>query len=215
MIEFKAFRNCSKPYLNNSKYESGYVYISNPDSFILLSAPHGVKQTRLGKSKFSEIGSARLAITLSQLNNTNLIIKTKHMFDDANFDIKCGYRTKISNEIKKNNIKYLFDIHGLASYRDCDINLGISLGNNIKTNEPLFEKMLNIFKEYGFKVNIDQPFAGIYPTISSTFAKKFNIWTIQVEVNCKITNDFKNTKKLNMLIESLSKCIKLCKEALI
>ena len=210
-IDFKTFKEYSKGYLNNSKYKSGYAFISSPKSPILISAPHGVWQTRLGKGKYPEIGSARLAIALSKKNECNLIIKTKHLFDDANFDINCGYRRKISNIIKKNNIKYLFDIHGLSSSRDCDINLGICLGQTIKTNEKLFEDMLSCFNQYGFKVNIDQPFYGKYHTIASTFAKKFNIWTIQIEVNCGITNYGKNIKRLNELIECLSKCIELCK----
>ncbi len=196
--------------MENPVYKDGFAYIENSDSNILLSAPHGVVQTRLGRQKFPEKGSARLAVILSQINKTNLIIKTQNMFDDVNFDDNSNYKDKISKEIEKEKVKYIFDIHGLAAKRNCDINLGINFGDNIKSNKNLYEEILKILQNAGFKVNIDNPFCGRYPSISATFAKKYNIWTIQIEVNCAITNKLEHIEKLNKLIETLSQCIQLC-----
>ena len=66
----------------------------------------------------------------------------------------------------------------------------------------LHEKLI----ENDFKVSIDQPFMGGSRTISGTMINKFNnIWTIQIEINCAITNRKENfdlnIKLLNTLID--------------
>ena len=59
-----------------------HVFLEGKNS-IVLSAPHGVSQVRLGKYKCSEIGSLATAIYLKSNTNCNLIAKTKNNFDDA------------------------------------------------------------------------------------------------------------------------------------
>ena len=166
----------------------------------LLSAPHCVSQNRLGRLKYSEEGSAKVAICISEKTNSSLIIKTENLFDDANFDLVNPYRQKIFKIIKKHNIKYLIDFHGMSSKRECDINLGTNFGQNIKADEKLFNVFYNELINAGFSVSIDNPFAAPFPTISASVAKEFNIWALQVEINCSITDDLNSIVKLNKLI---------------
>ena len=105
MISFNKFKNLTAPYINNENFPKGHMTIENKNSHVLISAPHGVSQTRLGMPKVAEIGSARLAVALAEICKTNLIIKTKNMFDDANFDEKSAYKNDIKNLIKKNILK--------------------------------------------------------------------------------------------------------------
>lgn len=209
-INYKDFVKISKNYLNNSQFTCGFAVERNFDSKVLLSSPHGVVQTRLGKSKGAEIGSARLALVLRNLTQSNLIIKTKNIFDDVNFDIRSSYKDEIVYLTKQYGIKYLIDFHGLPSNAKCDINLGINFGNNIKNNVTLYDTLIDKLEKGGFKVNIDNPFCGRYPSISATFAQDFNLWSIQFEVNCAITNDPENINKLNRLIHILKEFIELC-----
>lgn len=174
------------------------------NSNVLISAPHGVSQIRLGKYKHAELGTIPTAVSLAKATNSSIIIKTANNNDDANFNEICPYRTDIESAIKANNIKYLIDVHGLAKKRPCDINLGINFGQNIKPNESLFFKLKEALEANNFSVSIDEPFCGGPQTIAGSFAKKCKIWTIQIEINCKITNEPQNIQKYNQLLTVLA-----------
>ena len=203
-LSFNKFNKIRNSLLNKHK-DKDHIVIKGLNN-ILISAPHGVSQVRLGKYKAPEIGSLSTAIYLQQQTNCFLIAKTQNNYDDANFDEDSLYKKTISSLIHKNDIKYILDFHGLAAHRDCDINLGTHLGQNIKNNPQLLNSLHEKLIENDFKVSIDQPFMGGSRTISGTMINKFNnIWTIQIEINCAITNRKENfdlnIKLLNTLID--------------
>ena len=182
--------------------------VINGNNNILLSAPHGVSQIRLGKYKSREIGSLATALHLKNNSNCYLIAKTKNNNDDANFDEISQYKSSIEKLIKTNDIKYLIDLHGLSSNRDCDINLGIHLGKNIETNISVFNWLNNQLTNNGFLVKIDEPFMAGIRTISGYFKNKHpNIWTLQIEINCSITNKKENFSKFKTLLNILTEWI--------
>ena len=197
---FNEFHKIRKDLLKDC--ESDYVYFET-NSSVLVSAPHGVSQVRLGKFKVAEIGTIPVAKMLASALKTNLIIKTKNNDDDANFTLDCDYRTRIENAVKTQKIKYLIDFHGMAKHRPFDINLGINFGNNIKQDEKMFSSLKNALENAGLNVSIDEPFCAGPTTIAGSFAKNFNIWTIQIEINCAITNETKNIEKCNNLVHAL------------
>ena len=170
---------------------------------MLISAPHGVPQTRLGKLKVAEIGTIPVATLFAQNTNSNLLIKTKNSHDDANYDTDCEYRKALENIIKNQKIKYLIDIHGLAKFRPFDINLGSNFEQNTKQNPKLLISLKNALESAGFSVSIDEPFCAGPQTIAGFFAKQYGIWSIQIEINCDITNNPKNIDKCNQLINTL------------
>ena len=168
---------------------------------VLLSAPHGVNQVRLGREKFKEIGSLATALYLHKKTKAHLIAKTKNNSDDANFDNDCKYRKTLSKLIEKKEIKYLIDIHGLAKRRECDVNLGIHLGKNIQTKTSAFEKLKEMLTTDGFSVSIDQPFMAGSQTIAGGMKDKFSyLWTIQIEINIAITNEKENFEKYSRIL---------------
>ena len=132
-LSFNKLHNDRKKFIAINKNKDHILLIGTGN--ILISAPHGVSQVRLGKYKHSEIGSLTTALYLQNECNYPLIAKTKNNNDDANFDINSKYKDSIKKLIQENNIKYLIDLHGLASHRDCDINLGTHIGKNI-ANSP-------------------------------------------------------------------------------
>lgn len=198
---FKTFTRLRKDLLAEHQ-DSDYVFFQTNSSF-LVSAPHGVPQVRLGKLKVAEIGTIPTAMLFAQHTNSNLLIKTQNNDDDANFDDDCLYRQKLAEIIKTQHIKYLVDIHGLAKFRPYDINLGSNFGQNTKPNQKLFDSLKSALEAAGFTVSIDEPFCAGPRTIAGAFAKNFGIWTIQIEINCDITNNPKNTDKCNKLINTL------------
>ena len=81
---------------------------------------------------------------------------------------------KISfNEFRNSSVNYLNSKHFKKGYTTIINN---SLINN------------------GFVVNIDNPSCGRHPTISADFVRRHNIFTLQIEINCAITNNYKNIK---------------------
>ena len=172
---------------------------------VLVSAPHGVEQVRLGKHKVKEIGSIATALFLQNNTNSYLIAKTKNNFDDANFDEESPYKKSLLKCVEKNDIKYVIDIHGLAEKREMDINFGTNLGRNIQTNEQAFEKLYRTLIENNFIVSIDQPFMGGGKTISNFIKQtKQDVFSLQIEINCAITNKQENFDKYQSLLKILT-----------
>lgn len=169
---------------------------------VMLSAPHGVSQVRLGKFKYSEIGSLTTALYLQSQTGNALIAKTKNNNDDANFDVICPYRRTLKDCIAANKIEYLLDFHGLASERGVDINFGTHLGQNIENNPALLKSLCDALRQNGFSISIDQPFMAGSQTISGAMKKEFpNLWTVQIEINYAITNKIENAGRYECLLD--------------
>ena len=201
-INFEKLHKKRKRFLDENK-NMDHVLKKGQKS-VLISAPHGVMQYRLGKRKFKEIGSLSTALYLQERTNSFLIAKTKCNFDDANYDENCAYRKTMQKIIAQNNIKYLIDIHGLAEKRKCDVNLGIHLGENIQSNPKAFDLLNSELVKNGFVVLIDQPFMAGSRTISGSMKDKYpRLWTIQIEINCGITNKPENFEKYKRLLTIL------------
>ena len=204
MFSYNNFVKNRKKFLKENSNED-FVYFDN-DSKILLSAPHGVPQTRLGKKQHEEPGSLAFALELYKRLNCNFIAKTKNNFDDVNFDQHSPYKTQIARELEKTQIGHIIDFHGLSSKRDMDVNFGINFGNNIKRDEKLFDKLLRAVKKAGFVCSIDNPFCGNPATIAGTFNDR--AWTIQIELNSKITNNPQARERLSKLLDIFEKWLK-------
>lgn len=201
-ISFAKINNDRKNFMGKNQQFDHVVVDGN--NKVLLSSPHGVSQVRLGKLKYKEVGSLATALYLQKETNSFLIVKTKNNNDDANFDEKSEYKDTIYSLIETKDIKYLIDIHGLAAKRDCDINLGVCLGKNIENNIRAFDSLYKSLQKQGFIVSIDQPFMAGVHTISSSVKHRYpNLWTLQIEINCKITNNASNIIKYNKLLRTL------------
>lgn len=171
---------------------------------ILISAPHGVEQTRNGKSKVYEPGSVTTGLYLQKQTGSFFIAKTKNNNDDANYDEQSSYKDSIKDLIRADKIKYIIDLHGLAETRECEINLGISGGKNVSNNIELFNDLSTSLMASGFNVFIDEPFSGGDKTISGSLKNEFcDIWTIQIEIRCDITNKKENFEHYKTLLKVL------------
>lgn len=114
----------------------------------------------------------------------------------------------MSEIIEKNNIKFLLDIHGLGANRACDVNLGTHLGDNIEVDPSLLCALSNKLNGE-FDICIDQPFMANSNTISSYAKKHFpTLWSLQIEINCAITNKKENFDKFEKLLITLLEWMK-------
>ncbi len=207
MISFKKLHYDRKHFLIQNR-DKDFVLLEGSNK-ILISAPHGVPQTRLGKIKLQEPGSLATALNLKSRSNCFFIAKTQNNFDDANFDENSAYKDAIKNLIRQKKIKYIVDIHCLAKNRPCDVNLGIGLGRNVAENLDLFNHLEKSLASKGFKTSIDAPFMGGFATIAGSMKNCFpKLWTVQIEINCSITNSASKIDKWNTLIDLLLDFIK-------
>lgn len=207
MLNYSKFIKQRQRFLKENK-DIDFVYEDN-NSNILISAPHGVPQTRLGKAKHEEPGSLSFAIELKNRTQTNFIAKTSNNFDDVNFDAHSPYKTQIKREIEKGKIKYIIDFHGLAKKQEMDVNLGINFGENIHKNPSVFYDLKRKLEEENFEVTVDTPYCANIQTIAGTFGKK--IWAIQVEINSRITNVPYEKERLSILLQTFENWIKTLK----
>ena len=205
-VSYKKKVKLRKSFLQKYNNED-FACLAN-NSKVLISVPHAVSQVRLGRFKVAEIGTLPIGLLLAEDVGANLIVKTKNNNDDANFDEKSAYRDKIKHLISACGVNYIFDIHGMKRSRECDVNLGVNLGNNIKTDEKLFCAIEEELIRAGFSVQIDVPFMAKERTISGFFAREYGVFALQIEVNCGLTNQSCNNQKVNLLVEVLSNVIK-------
>ena len=189
--------------------DKDHVIVDNPNSKVVLSAPHGVSQIRLGRHKSREIGSIATALYLQEQIGCSLIAKTKSNNDDANFDEKSSYKRDLAKLIKKNNIRFLIDIHGLSRKREMDVNIGIHLGHHITSNEKYFDGLYKLLLKNAFSVTIDAPFMAGGNTISNSMKKEFdNLFALQLEINSRISNIRANFAQYSLLLKVLVDWIK-------
>lgn len=176
---------------------------------IILSAPHCVLHTREKCVRPRETKTGVLVKTLSKKCDINGIYKIKNEDNDANWDKVCEYKRELVKIVRKDKIKALIDLHGMAAWRNEDICIGTNFGKNICGHEDILQEMIKIFNRFGFKnVSIDIPFSAQYPYCVSTYvAKKCQIPTFQIEINLKyrsgIYKEFKMYSKLESALEEI------------
>ena len=209
-FNFSQFISHRRDFLKENSHKS--FAIQSGHGGVMLSAPHGVSQVRLGRRKFEEPGSLSFMLEVAKRTGAPFIAKTRNCDDDANFDENCEYKNELKKFVQTNQIKFLLDFHGLSKKRDVDINFGTHLGQNVKSNESLFEELNKKLQDASFMTTIDNPFWGGAQTISGSLAEQTKIWTLQVEINCKYTNYKENVSELEKLLKIFEEFVSVLNE---
>lgn len=184
---------------------------------IILSAPHSVLHKRKGSIRPRETRTGLIVNNLSKKCKTYGIYKKKAELNDANWDRKCNYKKYLRELIKKEKIKALIDVHGMAKWREQDICIGINGGKNIQGNYKVLNSIIKIFNSYGFNnVTIDNPFGAVYKyCVSNYISRKCKIPCFQIEINLKYRSaKYKEYKDYNKLLETFEKVIQTLDEEL-
>lgn len=179
---------------------------------IILSAAHNVLHMREKSIRPRETKTGVIAKNLSKKCKTYCIYKTKNEFNDANWDSKCDYKTKLINIIKKERIKAVIDFHGMAAHREQDVCIGINSGKNIIGYENIVDDIVAIFCKYGFSnTTVDKPFSAKHEyCISNYVARKCMIPAFQIEINLKYrSSKYKEYSKYNNLIDAIEEVVNL------
>ena len=175
---------------------------------IIFSAPHTYSHLRKGKIKIAEKGTGALALYLHENNNVHCIIKTAQNDDDPNFNEFSPFKNALSEYIKQNSIKYIFDLHELKPNRPTEINPVIDKGKLILGYEKLYLTIKQIFISNHLKTTEDFPFCGDNPnTVSRFINKKNQIFSLPIEINSRLLYPEIPCNKIDLILKVFSNII--------
>lgn len=105
----------------------GFVSGTTP---VLLSAPHSVFHTRQGEPKEEEEYTAALASLVARLTDACALYTRRRSPTDPNWDRDVPYKTRLRQVAVENEVRFVFDIHGIAPDRSFGIALGTMEGRS-------------------------------------------------------------------------------------
>lgn len=173
---------------------------------VLLSAPHSVRHYRKGKIKKPEVYTGALVKLLHYLTGCHVIYKNKNDGFDPNYcnsQNDGGYKKQIIEIIEKENIKVLFDVHGMSINKFLDIDLGTDYKKTISYDKSLLKLIKMEFEKNNIlNVGFDQIFtAGFCNTVAKNTSLNTVIPTVQIEIN-RYYRNLKNELEVIKLVNS-------------
>jgi hypothetical protein len=196
-------------YKNESlNIEGTYELVKGSKPFI-ISAPHSVTHFREGKPKYGEFMTGVIAKLLQEHFDCYCITKTKNDLTDPNYDKVHPFKDAIVQLATENHLKFLIDLHIMASERKPAIEIGTGMGRNVFHDDRFANVLKEGFEKHGLApVIVDEHFTGGNPnTVSSTVSKLAFIPCIQIEMNWRLLNIENENQQLFSVIESLKSSI--------
>lgn len=175
---------------------SGYL-IETGKIPIMLSCPHSVSQVRNGNIKLSETRTALIAKLVKKCIDIPIILKTKNLGDDANFDAQSDYRDALAKYILENGIQCCFDLHICSSKRPFSFDIGTGKGQNIFDRQDLKNLIFAEFSQTSVTnfqyVAFDEKFSALNPnTVSAHIAALTGIPAFQIEINWNTISNYED-----------------------
>ena len=196
-------------FYNIDKSNPSFTLLKGNINGVMFSCPHAVSQLREGKEKLADIHTGPLGKALNKLGYT-VLIKTNNLNDDANYDLKSDYKDFLVKYIKKNNIKFLIDLHGMSKKRNVSICLGTGFGKSFNGKAELSSLLITAFNRAGLDSStlaVDFPFHASERTVSRYVNKKAKIESIQIEINSNIFSDDKQIISLLTALDNFCKIL--------
>lgn len=184
------------------------VDIINGNRTVILSAPHSTKQLREGNIKDADIYTGALALLLQELTNTPVIFTTK-LAEDANYYENGIYKNTLKKLVSENKGKLVIDLHGAASTRRFDIDLGTLDGKSISSE--MATSMIQILKSNNINnVTQNDTFKGVSKgTITNYSYNQLHKNSVQMEINKKFRNPREDIDSYYRLVKSLIEIIEM------
>ncbi|MFE8699629.1 hypothetical protein ACFYKX_03210 [Cytobacillus sp. FJAT-54145] len=186
----------------------GDTYLTRPVEYkkgsipILISAPHATEHIRDGKVKSADIYTGSLALLLGELTNTHVVYSSR-IADDPNY-IKGGiYKDTLNKIVSENNIQYIIDLHGAASERTFDIDLGTINGKSM--DSETVDKFTAAFKANNITdITVNGTFAAeTEGTITNYSYNVLHKNSVQIEINKEYRNPRNDIDSYYSVLNSL------------
>ena len=185
--------------IDDFKYKIGNIPI-------LISAPHAVKQFRNESYKAADIYTGAIIKILSETTGAHIIYKTSTNGDENYTTEETEYRKKIKELVEENDIRIIFDLHGMISERDSAIDIGT--GGNSHTNllkqSYILQSMGNSLINLNYSVN-KYFFGGGPYTLSTYNSQVLGIPSIQLEINRKFRD--RDSENFTYMVKTLTEMI--------
>lgn len=182
---------------------------------VIVSAPHSVKHLRNDIIKNEDMLTGGIAEYLGKITDCHVITNLSSM-SDPNYDSDSPYRRILLEYIKKNNIKYLLDLHGASYLNDFSIDIGTSPGNDkmlnsFHNNNKLFNDVVSILSNTPIlnklPITVNHKFKAGKRTITYFASHNSDCKCLQLEINGKYRY-YKEPEYIEALITGLSTVIK-------
>ncbi|MFR1565456.1 MAG: hypothetical protein ACLSUT_03345 [Christensenellales bacterium] len=171
----------------SAEHSESFVLLPGAGS-VMLSAPHSVTQTRLGKIKIAEKMTGVLALLVRDATGCPVIFKTKNAGDDAGFDRDSDYKRAAEKYVEENGIRLLLDLHQLSDKRKYAVDIGTGRGNNVLSGFYT-EAAVKAFESKGIApIGVDALFPAVKKdrTVSAFVAARQPCSCLQLELNSGI-----------------------------
>ena len=134
--------------------------------------------------KQSESHTGVLAKLLNRDPGYHAIIKTRNLYDDANYDEKSFYREDLISYINQHQLKFLLDIHIMNPEHRNSIEMATGDRKNIQGNWKIIDKINKIANQAELLIDTDHHFFALNPNcIAAHIANECGIPAIQMEIN--------------------------------
>lgn len=175
----------------------------------LISAPHSTTHFRNGVNKLGEYRTGVLAEILHQETGCHVIYKTKHNFDDPNYDEFTPYKMALREHILTYQIPILIDLHIMNPSREHMIDIGTGRGKNVIHHKQIGQMIQSQFSNSNIhRVELDHVFSASFPhTISSFISKECKVDCLQLEVNWSMYDFEKNEDLFHSFYQTLKSFI--------
>ncbi|WP_066634893.1 hypothetical protein [Desulfolucanica intricata] len=175
---------------------------------VLLSAPHAVRHSRLGKTKPADTYTGTVAVLLHHLVNCSVLVNRRNYGGDPNFDRVCAYKDYLKGILKTQQVNLVLDLHGAAERHGFDLDLGTLNGRSLRNRPELLEYVADSFKRYGItNLSVDYFPAAKQHTVTRFVCEELGLPALQFEISRKYRCPYKKPVEFCRLIAALQKLI--------
>lgn len=182
----------------------------------IVSTPHSCRHLREQNIKAQEYMTGAIGMYVREKTNCHLISSVRFDNCDPNWDEISPYRNELIETIRKENIHFLLDLHGMKD-SFYDIEFGTNDLANIDYSTELKKLIADFWKSCGYRIRFDGKFKASRPTcVSNSIHMNTGIFCLQMEISSSIrsfaekTLDFSN--KMALFIELLNAILVLEKK---
>lgn len=159
---------------------------------VLLSAPHGAVHMRHGEAKEEEEFTAALVCLVAQRSGAHALYARRRSATDPNWYVDAPYKRCLRRVVRREGVRFVFDIHGTAPDRRFGLALGTMEGRSCPEQR---DELIRQLEAGGFRrdvafpdrLEVDQTFTakgvGEQETITYFVSERLGVPAAQLELH--------------------------------
>lgn len=194
-------------YFSDGTHPQSFVTLAGRGP-VLVSAPHAVLQTRLGRLKAAERYTGMLCLLLNRRYGVPCIYKSRHLEDDANHDPRSPYRDEVCRLIREEGVRFVLDLHQLRPDRAMALCIGTGWERHLHGLSDAPDLVREAFARRGLSpITLDDPFpAAAAHTVSATAARA-GAAAMQLEINSALLMEDSPAERFGDVLAALAEAV--------